>query len=441
MGFAQRCVAVLLALSFGVTVAVAGGFQVNEHGAKGMGMSGAFVAQANDGSAIFYNPAGLGFQKGLRILLGGTMISPRTSYTSTAGTLTDMVAQNFLIPNGYVTYGLDNGLSFGVGVFVPYGLGTEWPWDWQGQRLAVKTDLNTMYISPAIAYKFHETFSVGVGFSYIFGNVKLSRRVGVSGMPVIGMPLPASGYDPTDGSVELDGDGSGFDFSAGFLWKPSPEFSMGASYRHSAEIDYEGDAVFVAPPVEQLVPPVRPLFPTGLQPYFPGGTGKTTITNPNNLWIGAAITPIPALTVELDAQWVFWKVYDTLKIDIPVGPTAPAPISRPLQGPSVSPKDWGDALIMRLGAEYRFTAISLRAGVIYDLGPQPDKSVEPLLPDTDRFEATVGIGWQFAKHWHVDAAYQLILGMDRTVTAPTNSFPGTYETTANLFGLSIGYSM
>ena len=441
MGFAQRCLAVLIALSFGAAAAFAGGFQVNEHGAKGMGMSGAFVAQANDGSAIFYNPAGLAFQKGFCVLLGGTFIMPRTSYTNPSGGATDMVAQNFPIPNGYITYGLDNGLSFGVGVFAPYGLGTEWPNDWEGQREAVKTDLSAIYINPAIAYKFHETFSVGVGFSYIIGNVSLKQRVGISGTPPIGMPLPASGYDPSDGTAELDGNGNGFDFSAGFLWKPSPEFSLGASYRHSAEIDYEGDAKFVAPPVTQIIPPLRPLFPNGLQQYFPGGTGKTTITNPNNLWVGAALTPVPEFTVEVDAQWVFWQVYDTLKLDIPVGPPAPPPISVPFQRPIISAKDWDNSLILRLGGEYRLKEIAVRAGVVYDFNPQPDKSVEPLLPDTDRFEATVGIGWQFTKNWRVDAAYQLILGQDRTVTAPVNPFPGTYTTNANLFALNVGYTM
>ena len=46
-----------------------GGFQINEHGAKAMGMGGAFTAQASDPSAIFFNPAGLGFQKGINVLL------------------------------------------------------------------------------------------------------------------------------------------------------------------------------------------------------------------------------------------------------------------------------------------------------------------------------------------------------------------------------------
>ena len=37
--------------------AFAGGYQLNEHGARAMAMGGASVAQASDGSAIYFNPA------------------------------------------------------------------------------------------------------------------------------------------------------------------------------------------------------------------------------------------------------------------------------------------------------------------------------------------------------------------------------------------------
>jgi long-chain fatty acid transport protein len=107
------------------SAAFAGGFQLNEVGARAMGMGGAFAARANDLSAMFFNPAGLAQQTGFGAYLGGTLIMPKSSYTSPAGTSTDMVSQTFFPPNGYLAYGLENGLSFGVGVFSPFGLGTE----------------------------------------------------------------------------------------------------------------------------------------------------------------------------------------------------------------------------------------------------------------------------------------------------------------------------
>ena len=46
---------------------VAGGFQLNEHGAKAMAMGGAFAGLANDLSAFYFNPAGLAFMNGINV--------------------------------------------------------------------------------------------------------------------------------------------------------------------------------------------------------------------------------------------------------------------------------------------------------------------------------------------------------------------------------------
>jgi long-subunit fatty acid transport protein len=68
-----------------------------------------------------------------------------------------------------------------------------------------------------------------------------------------------------------------------------------------------------------------------------------------------------------------------------------------------------------------------------------------MLPDANRLEGTVGLGYKFLGNWSIDVAYQLILFKDRTITGPAtgdlNEFPGLYKSTANLFGLSIGYDI
>ena len=118
---------VLVLLLIPTSLAFASGFQLNEVGARAMGMGGAFVAKANDLTAMYFNPAGLANQMGFGAYLGGTMILPKSSYTSAGGVSTDMVSQTFLTPNAYFGYGMDNGLAFGLGVFAPFGLGTARP--------------------------------------------------------------------------------------------------------------------------------------------------------------------------------------------------------------------------------------------------------------------------------------------------------------------------
>ena len=46
-------------LGLGTTAAQAGGFQIQDQSTRAMGMADAFVASADDASAVYYNPAGL----------------------------------------------------------------------------------------------------------------------------------------------------------------------------------------------------------------------------------------------------------------------------------------------------------------------------------------------------------------------------------------------
>ena len=59
----------------------ASGFSIYEHGAKATAMGGAFIAQANDVSSIFYNPAGITSLPGTNFGLGVTVIMPEFGFT------------------------------------------------------------------------------------------------------------------------------------------------------------------------------------------------------------------------------------------------------------------------------------------------------------------------------------------------------------------------
>lgn len=345
----------------------------------------------------------------------------------TGKTTTDMVSQTFTPVNAYLTYAFDNGLVVGIGVFNPYGLGTEWPTDWPGQQMSVKTDLTTWYINPTVAYKFSDKFSVGVGVSYVAASVKLSQRVGTLGSLA---PLAPA---PVDGTVSLDGTGNGFNFDAGLLYKATDDLSIGVSYRHLTKIDFSGNAAFSGM--------------AALANFFPGGTGKTTLPFPSSLFAGIAYNVTKDLTVEADYQYVGWSSYDQLSLNIPAGPASP--LGGPQKG-SVLVKNWDNGYLLRIGGEYRMDKFAIRAGFIYDKTPQPDAVVEPMLPDANRTEITLGLGYQFSKNVAVNAMYQLISFADRNGTLvsktalypaiPAVVTPGTYSNSANLLGVNLALS-
>lgn len=403
----------LLMLTLVATSAFAGGYQINEHGARATGMGGAFVARALDGSAMYFNAAGLAFQKGVNVLVGTTLIFPSTTFTGPTPltTETKMVDQMFYPSNLYVSYAMDEQLVFGLGVYNPYGLGTEWPETWVGRAIAVKTDLQTFYINPTVAYKINDQFAVGLGVSYVLGNVTIDRKI----------PFSALGYPAAtpDGGFKLDGSGSGININAGVMWKPNEQLSVGVSYRMLTDVEFEGDATFTKVPAG----PAAAMFPSGV-------TGTATLPMPSNLLAGVAYKINDNLTVEGDFQYVGWSAYDELKIDF----------NKAVAGSTTSSdkKNWDDGMLIRVGGEYMLNEqFALRAGYIMDFTPQPTDKVEPMLPDADRNDISVGAGYKINENLTVDASYLLVLFADRTSTLPT--FKGTYKSSASLISLNIGY--
>jgi long-chain fatty acid transport protein len=399
-----------------VYTAVGGGYQLNEQGARAVGMGGAFVANASDPSAIYYNPAGLTSQKGINILLGGNLILPSTTFKgplpSTTETSTE--SQVFTPINIYGTYQINDKLVVGLGVFNPFGLGTEWPEGWAGRQLAVKSDLQTWYINPSVGYKINDQVSIGIGVSYVYGSVKLTRKV----------YFPGQAYF----NASLEGTGSAYNINFGILYKPMDELSLGLSYRLKTDIEFSGDMKFTD-------------VPTAIASFFPGGTGKATLPMPGNLQIGIAYKATEDLTLEGDLQYIQWSAYDKLSLDIPaVYLPAGAPYYGAMtQGPSTSVKDWVDNVALRGGIEYKLDPETiLRCGVILDLTPQPPSKSEPMLPDADRLDISLGVSYKINDNLSIDAAYMLILFMERD--AKTAQLPGTYNSTAHIISLNLGYS-
>lgn len=385
------------------TQVFAGGFQINEQGAKAMGMGGAFTAQANDPSAIFFNPAGLGFQKGMKVILGTTLIFPSTNFTSPApySVVTKMKSQIYYLNNFYGTYGMDNGVAFGLGVYNPFEFGTEWDKDWQGNYFAVKSELQTVFINPSVSYKVNDQLSIAIGVSYVSADVKIPFAAPTDRY------LDSHSLTTFYRTGELEASGSGVNFNFGYLLKPSDELSIGLAYRHTTKLNLKGKAKITDDHLEY--------------------DGETTITLPSNISAGIAYDVMPELIVEAGFQFVMWESYRSLDLNIKNLVLI------------MKAKDWENVFIYRLGAEYRYKQFAFRAGYTYDKTPQPDKSVEPMLPDANRNVFAFGIGYKLTDLLNLDFAYQYVMFADRTVTAPANTFPGTYKNSSHIFGINVGY--
>ncbi len=66
--------------------------------------------------------------------------------------------------------------------------------------------------------------------------------------------------------------------------------------------------------------------------------------------------------------------------------------------------------------------------------------VEPLLPDANRNEVSVGFGYSLTKNISIDLSYMFIKFVQRQAVGTVINFDGTYNSTANLIALDLGYS-
>jgi len=422
-------------LSLGIFLLVAppaspAGFQVAAQGARASGLGLAFVALANDPSAIYYNPAGLGWQKHFSGMVGGSLLTKVEGKFTGAnpfpgeGVEEDQHKTTFVLPTVYGVVPLTSSVNFGIGVFAPYGLGFRWddPEEFTGRFVAQNAVIQSSDINPVVSWQVTESFALAVGADYRSSKVTLERnRAAIN-------PFTQSVVDVAH--IKLDSellDNSGWGWNAGVLIKPVPLISIGLAYRSAIEIDYEGDATFTQRPTgnaafDALVASQLPQEDQDVQ---------ATVEFPSTANVGLAVNLPGELTVSLQADWTEWSVFESLIVDF-VNPTLPDLIRN---------TNWEDSWAYRAGVEKAWGAFALRGGYYFDETPQPIEDVGPVIADADRNAYTIGFGYN-TERWGVDVSDIYIDFEERDTRGTDNAdrYFGTYSEAANLFAISFRVS-
>lgn len=390
--------------------ALAAGFQNAGQSATAVSLGFQGVANPDEPNSSFYNAANMGFSEGLKVYVGDTILLPTSTFKPTSGDAkVETVDQIFPPPNAHISYNniADSGVSAGVGLTFPYGLGIEWPADWVGRTVIVKQDLQTINLNPNVAYKIPGVdLSVAAGAQVVFGTLEMERSIDIGADDFV--------------EAHLGGSGMGFGGTASVMYRPLEELTIGAQYRSRVKVNVDdGNAHFSG--AENT-----PFFNV-----FRDNPGSTDITLPDtvNFGVGYQLDKL-FLTAQVDLT--MWSTYDKLVLDIDTGGDPDALDKVVLEN------NWEEAMAFRLGAQYEVTeALSARFGAAYDMTPIPDETVSASLPDNDRVMGSLGLGYTYAD-FRVDAAYSLVHAMSRDIqNGQTPS--GTYGTDAHIFALNLGY--
>lgn len=444
---AGACAAVAAALAVPAQVQ-AQGYGLYEHNACAMARAGTGVASpCADGSAMFFNPAGLASLSGRVASVGGVLINTSGSFTNDiSGQASDLKDGHYFAPNAYVAMPIGPKFVAGLGLFAPYGLTTEWPTTAEGRFLGYRSRIASVYLQPTIAMKANDQWSFGAGFDLNFMSVELRQRVDLSTQQVPGMPFTfaslgiAPGTDFAD--ANLTGNGTGVGYHLGVQFKANDRLSFGLRYLSRQLVKFtSATANFAQVPTGIVLAGGNPLgAPAGTpldailaSKFLPDSMlssqgGSTWLRVPEQLVGGVAYKFTPRLTGMFDIQWTNWATFDSLQISFDRLPK------------EILAENYKAVVDWRLGGEYQLNdATVLRAGVLAHKGAAPDTSVTPNLPEGNRTEFTLGAGTRLTPTMDLDVALQLIDQADRRGRSGNGPINGLYAFSAYLIGASLVY--
>jgi long-chain fatty acid transport protein len=443
------CAAVIGAVWGGTTSSFGAGFKVSEQGAKAMAMGNAFSAQADDPSALYYNPAGIAFLPGMQVMVGGTgIIVPQTKFTGTTplsgnppldvgnSTVSERAKRDLEIaPTFYASYSLESvPISLGFGLNAQYPLAKSWDDSSVFRNQVQNVSIKPINFQPTIAYRFDDlSLAVAAGMDITYAMVSLQRSVY---SPVIDPTHPAPPFGAYElGSLGVDGTDTAFGYNFGIRWKPRRDLIFGLAYRSEITLDITGDANFLATtPTGFGAIGLADTAPFPFSRARATSTASTKITLPDTLDLALAWLPTEKLTLEFDATRTGWSSFKQLEIHFD-SPQFSAFNNQP------EPRNWKDVWSYKFGGQYALTdRVDLRAGYSYDVTPVPDGTVDPLLPDADRHSFAIGTGVHNGVV-ALDLAFMWVHFVDRTVNnqdmLTLRGANGTYKSDAYLLAANL----
>ena len=420
----------------------AAGFAVLEQSVSGLGnaYSGG-TAGGEDISTIFYNPAGLSEYAGTEILMGGHFALPEARFKvdhssdilnrPLTGGDGGNAGGNVLIPNLYLATDLPGPFRFGLGITVPFGLGTKYDAGWQGRYEAINSQLKTIDINPAVSYALNDMISLGFGFSAQYIDIELSNAIdfgtlcfgqlGAAACSGIGLSPQAA-----DGKLEVDANGWSWGYNAGVLFKPIPGIRLGVAYRSKVNHRIKGDAKF------QVPASALPLTATGA---FRNTNMNSESDVPASLSFGAIYDAKEKWAMLLDLTWTQWNRLDKLTIDF----------DNPSQPSSSLNLDFKNTLRASLGFNYYVNpAWTIRSGFAYDESPVRNARTRTFrIPDSDRYWLTFGIGYRPISNLKFNLAYAHVFIQDGQIESEDSfghSIKGSFESQIDIISAELQWT-
>ena len=456
-------------------------FSVTELGARAAGMGTAFMATADDGSALFFNPAGIAFQPGAHLQMDNAVVVGLFRFTPSSTPVGQVVPANgysesirpHFIPLAfmYATMQISPKITVGMGIFTPFGLSanstnfhdsdpnlTKFVSRFAGTRVR----LESFWFQPTIAYKVKDNLSIAIGPAFVHTHLELEQSIlnplgpddglkfGRTAAPTVlpGVPVNQAAAIIArllpEGRSRIAGTANAAAISAGLLWKnPRTKTNIGLMYRSSVVNHLSGKASFAFGnqpyALEQYV------GPHFLPNAFPNQSIKGTFPTPATYGIGIANSKFWNTTFALDVRMQDYGKFKTVPLNFSINEDNEGAFGLKniaLPATKILTFDFRKSWNIAFGVEKPISPTNtVRLGFLFDRTPVPDQSVGPLFPDSSRLSFTAGASHK-AGNKEYTFFYEAMKFMDRQTNVPANDYQwtnGDYHNFAHIVGLSLRF--
>ena len=364
------------------------GFRILDQSASATAQGGAFAAQADDPSAVHYNPAAITDLPGLQMTAGTLLVNGGIDFRPSSGpaiegdfggTFANPPPSSFFVSarlGDWLSPSFDS-LTLGLGVYSPFGNITRYPRTSGLAPILTRAASPILDVTTTVAFRAHPMVALGAGldvytFSDLFGEGHVEVQQTAADLARAGFP-----FAPDD-DIELNGRDTALGYHAGLLLTPvrneqeQPLVNVALVYRSRATLNLRGQ------------------FLNRSRGFALGA--KADLPLPQVVTAGLAVWPIRDTRrewkLEVDVDYADWTSFDHLDVTLSNGAVLP------------NPRNWQRSYVVMAGTEYTFIRpallpsweIAIRGGYVFADSPVPERTFNPDVPDSNSHSYSAGIG-------------------------------------------------
>jgi len=357
------------------------------------------------------------------------------------------------VPSVYAVFPINQQWAFGVGVNVPFGLVTDYDGGWLGRYQALKSDVKTLNVNPAVSFKITDNFAIGAGVDYqhvkatFSSNFNYSAGMAQAATTAAGLGVIPPALVPTiiaatpglDSYVNITGDDYAWGWNIGLLWDVDKNMRIGAQYRSGFKYNISGSVNIQNPALPTLPPALAPvvaglaanvnaaLFSGGVTAdiEFPSITNASVFYRLNDKW-----------DLMGDIQYTHWSTIKNLTFVRTTGAVL-----------NSTPENFRNTWRYSVGVNYHYDdQWTIRAGYAYDQTPVNSTDLTPRLPDNNRNWLTIGGQYKWNRDLAIDVGFAYIWISDPQInqnagnTALNGQIKGSYSANVQSYGAQLTYS-